>query len=102
MEAPEEGVGETEANKIFEDTFCLDFTVSYESCDGSSLTKELCEEGKDRPVTLSSREEFVQLYCEWLLTLSIERQFEPFRKGVRRVCDSPLFNALDSAELELI
>merc|ERR1712014_227908 len=56
----------------------------------------------DRNVTLDSRSEFVKLYCEWLLVSSVDRQFEPFRKGVRRVCDSPLFNALDSAELELI
>lgn len=91
-----------EANALFENTFCLDFTVNYKGRDGSTIVKELRSGGKEIPVTLDTRSEFVQLYCEWLLVSSVERQFEPFRKGVRRVCDSPLFNALDSAELELI
>lgn len=99
--APEEGMSDVEANTLFENTFCLDFTVNWEAS-GKKLTKELCTGGKDRAVTLESRNEFVKLYCEWLLVSSVDRQFEPFRKGVRRVCDSPLFNALDSAELELI
>jgi len=98
---PDENLSQAEANKIFESTFCLDFTVTYES-GGSTLNRELCESGADRAVNLDNRAEFVRLYCEWVLVSSVERQFEPFRKGVRRVCDSPLFNALDSAELELI
>lgn len=32
-------------------------------------------------MTCENRSEFVRLYCEWLLTESVERQFEPFRKG---------------------
>lgn len=99
--SPEEGLSSSEASDLFENTFCLDFTVSHE-VRGQTQTRELCDGGKDRPVTLENRSEFVRLYCEWLLTTSVERQFEPFRKGVRRVCDSPLFNALDSAELEMI
>jgi len=97
----EEAMSPEEANTLFENTFCLDFVVSYDS-NGKNLSKELCADGKDRAVTMDNRGEFVKLYCEWLLASSIERQFEPFRKGVRRVCDSSLFNALDSVELELI
>lgn len=99
--APEASLSRGDANALFEATFCLDFTVSYKAGD-TTQTRELCTSGKDRPVTLDNRAEFVQLYCEWLLTTSVERQFDPFRKGVRRVCDSPLFNALDSSELEMI
>lgn len=98
---PEEDLMAEELNSVFENTFCLDFVVTYEM-NGKTETRELCEGGKERVVTYKNREEFVRLYCEWLLTESVERQFEPFRKGVRRVCDSPLFNALHSAELELI
>eukprot|EP00929_Paragymnodinium_shiwhaense_P090975 TRINITY_DN51036_c0_g1_i1.p1 TRINITY_DN51036_c0_g1~~TRINITY_DN51036_c0_g1_i1.p1 ORF type:complete len:1380 (-),score=249.71 TRINITY_DN51036_c0_g1_i1:80-4219(-) len=98
---PEEGLSSADASELFENTFCLDFNVSYDG-HGTTQSQELCEGGKDRPVNLENRAEFVRLYCEWLLTRSVERQFEPFRKGVRRVCDSSLFNALDSAELEMI
>lgn len=98
---PDQELGEDEVNSIFENTFCLDFVVNFD-LNGKSETQELCDGGKDRTVTYKNREEFVRLYCEWLLTKSVERQFEPFRKGVRRVCDSPLFNALHSAELEMI
>lgn len=94
-------MGAAEGSKLFEDTFCLDFTVTHDE-GNRPVTRELCPGGRDRMVTLQNREEFVRLYSEWLLVVSVERQFEPFRKGVRRVCDSPLFNALDSAELELI
>eukprot|EP00931_Biecheleriopsis_adriatica_P005920 TRINITY_DN107399_c0_g1_i1.p1 TRINITY_DN107399_c0_g1~~TRINITY_DN107399_c0_g1_i1.p1 ORF type:complete len:1319 (-),score=266.73 TRINITY_DN107399_c0_g1_i1:64-4020(-) len=98
---PESTLSEEEANSLFENTFCLDFEVTFE-VEGKSQTRELCEGGKDMAVTYKNRQDFVRLYCEWLLTKSVERQFEPFRKGVRRVCDSPLFNALHSAELEMI
>lgn len=94
-------MGAAEGSSLFEDTFCLDFTVTHDEGSGP-VTRELCPGGRDKLVTLQNREEFVRLYSEWLLVSSVERQFEPFRKGVRRVCDSPLFNALDSAELELI
>ncbi|CAE8590344.1 unnamed protein product, partial [Polarella glacialis] len=94
-------ISDDEANSIFENTFCLDFLVTFD-VNGKKQTRELCEGGKDKAVTYKNREDFVRLYCEWLLTKSVERQFEPFRKGVRRVCDSPLFNALHSAELEMI
>jgi len=98
---PEQALQEDECNVVFENTFCLDFVVTFE-VNGKTETRELCDNGKDKAVNYSNREDFVRLYCEWLLTESVERQFEPFRKGVRRVCDSPLFNALHSAELELI
>eukprot|EP00439_Symbiodinium_sp_Y106_P070479 s98_g12.t1 len=97
----EQVLQEEELNAVFENTFCLDFVVTFE-VNGKTESRELCKDGKDKAVTYSNREDFVRLYCEWLLTESVERQFEPFRKGVRRVCDSPLFNALHSAELELI
>lgn len=98
---PEDKMDDAEASTLFENTFCLDFVVAYDM-NGKTMTRELCPGGKDRAVTLDNRADFVRLYCEWLLSTSVERQFEPFRKGVRRVCDSPLFNALDSAELEMI
>jgi len=98
---PEDGMDIATARELFENTFCLDFVITWDK-KGQVQTEELCPGGQDQSVTLDNREEFVRLYCEWLLKTSVERQFEPFRKGVRRVCDSPLFNALDSAELELI
>jgi len=99
--APDSTLEEEEASAVFESTFCLDFVVAYE-VEGTTQTRELCPDGSNCAVTLSNRGEFVRLYCDWLLTGSVEKQFDPFRKGVRRVCDSPLFNALDSAELKMI
>jgi len=98
---PEEDQDLAEASVIFESTFCLDFVVSWEK-DGQVLSEELCPGGRAITVSLENRSEFVRLYCEWLLITSIRKQYEPFCKGVRRVCDSPLFNALDSGELQLI
>ncbi|CAE8608457.1 unnamed protein product, partial [Polarella glacialis] len=89
-------ISDDEANSIFENTFCLDFLVTFD-VNGKKQTRELCEGGKDKAVTYKNREDFVRLYCEWLLTKSVERQFEPFRKGVRR--EEPMVQVPRAARL---
>lgn len=98
---PPEGTAAADASGLFENLFCLYFEVSYEG-HGETHTVELKPGGKDIAVTLSNREEFVRLYCEWSLEGSVARQFEPFKKGFSRICDSPLFQALSGAELAQI
>jgi len=69
---------------------------------GETRTIELKEGGRDVAVTLENRAEFVRLYCTWAMESSIAKQFEPFKKGFSRICDSPLFHALSGAELAQI
>ena len=42
------------------------------------------------PVTNRNREEYVLLYVQYILDLSIAPQFEAFQKGEQRMLSSPL------------
>jgi hypothetical protein len=52
-------------NEEFEDTFGIDFTVSYTSIFGENVTANLCDGGKDIPVTYENREDFCVLLEDW-------------------------------------
>mmetsp|Transcript_1617 Transcript_1617/g.4833 ORF Transcript_1617/g.4833 Transcript_1617/m.4833 type:complete len:1176 (-) Transcript_1617:46-3573(-) len=98
---PPEGTSAAEAAVIFESTFCLDFSVTYEER-GAPRAVDLRPGGSETPVTPANRQEFVRLYCEWVLERSVERQFASFKKGFSRICESPLFQALRGSELAQI
>lgn len=98
---PEESLLPADARELFVNTFCLDFSVSWTE-DGQPRCEELKEGGQNVPVTPESRAEFVRLYCDWALNRCVARQFEPFKKGFSRVCNSPLLQAFTGAELAKI
>ncbi|KAJ7325707.1 Ubiquitin-protein ligase E3A [Desmophyllum pertusum] len=50
------------------------FTIGYTDMFGSSLTKELKENGAEITVTNDNRQEFVDLYADFILNKSVERQ----------------------------
>ena len=39
------------------------------------------------PVTAANRRQYVQLYCEWLLSRSVEKQFSAFAHGFHQVAN---------------
>jgi len=99
---PPDGCSEEEAGQLFQDTFCLDFSVSYEAL-GETRTVNLLEgEESPSPVTLPRRDEFAKLFKDWYLTTGVASAFDPFRKGFDRVCMSPVYSCLSAAELEAI
>lgn len=98
---PDPGMTAEEANQAFIDTFCLDFTVSYAEGEKMSV-QELTEDGSNVPVTCENRQKYVETYIEWVLNTSVAAQFEPFKKGFGRVCNSPLLQALKGDELARI
>jgi hypothetical protein len=105
---PAEGQSADEANVLFEATFCLDFSVSYEVF-GSSQTANLLAnspstaDAQFENVTFARRDEFVNLLKDWWLTEGIKEKFEQFREGFSRVCGgSAVFDGLSAQELEAI
>jgi ubiquitin-protein ligase E3 A len=83
----------------FSDIFDRTFAVDYEVF-GEKRTDPLCEGGAEKVLTLENREEFVQLYIEYVLTVSVKRVFDAFREGFWRVADGSgslklLFDPLD-------
>ena len=55
-----------------EDVFCLNFAVT-EDVFGETQTKELKPNGENINVTKENREEYVKLYCDYVLNKSIDR-----------------------------
>jgi len=100
---PPDDMDTREAAQLFEDTFCLEFSVSVEAFGERRTVKLLDEEGEPSPVTLSRREEFAELFKEWYLRVGVQKQFDAFKKGFGRVCgSSPVFECLSAEELEAI
>ena len=86
----------------FEDTFALDFSVSFDYW-GESRNVELIPGGSSVQVSYARRSEFVKLFLEWKLIHSVEPCFNAFSKGFTSVVESKLaleaFNAQDLQQL---
>lgn len=68
----------------FEDTFCLTFEVSREVF-GEVKSFVLKPDGENIPVTLANRQEYIDLYVDYILNKSIEQPFNHFYRGFMRV-----------------
>lgn len=68
----------------FEDVFALDFTISRERF-GEVVVDELCPNGKNIFVTKNNRKEYVELYADYVLNKSVEKQFKAFNEGFYKV-----------------
>lgn len=95
-------LSEAEADQLFQDTFCLDFSVSYDFFGATRTDNLLPDEVTPSPVSLSRRGEFAEAYKEWFLTTGVKTPFEEFHRGFNQVCSSPVFKCLSAAELEAI
>ena len=63
---------------------CRTFEVEYEYY-GALKRHELLPGGGRMAVTEANRQRYVELYTEWLLTRSIQKQFEAFAHGFHQV-----------------
>ena len=70
---------------------------------GSLSFHELKENGDELYVTQENKKEFVDLYADFLLNKSVERQFNAFRRGFQMVTDeSPLALLFRPEEIEQV
>lgn len=87
----------------FEDVFMQTFQISYKDVFGNLINHELKENGDDIPVTQSNKREFVQMYADFILNKSIEKQFGAFRRGFQMVTsESPLRILFRPDEIEVL
>ncbi|GAA6022569.1 hypothetical protein JCM11491_005602 [Sporobolomyces phaffii] len=84
-----------------EQVFCRTFVGTYEAW-GETVLVDLCEGGRDRPVTSENRREFVSRYVDFLLNTSVSTQFEAFSAGFHQVCSGNALSLLRGEELELV
>jgi len=82
-----------------EATFMADFSVTSEAF-GAMTIEELVPNGAETPVTNDNREQYTELYADYLLKTSVRAQFDAFQKGFLLLCDGPAFSLLTPRELE--
>lgn len=81
-----------------DEVFCLNFTV-VEDVFGQSVTKELKANGEDIVVTKENRQEYVQLYCDYVLNKSVDRTYQAFHAGFHKVCGGRVLDLFHAREL---
>lgn len=81
-----------------EDVFCLDFAIS-ETCFDVTKSVPLKEGGEQIPVTKANREEYVSLYCDYILNKSCKKQYEAFHQGFHKVCGGRVLDLFHAREL---
>ncbi|KAK5931263.1 hypothetical protein CgunFtcFv8_027425 [Champsocephalus gunnari] len=81
----------------------LTFQISHMDLFGSPILYDLKEDGEEIPVTQENRQEFVEMYSDYILNKSVERQFRAFKKGFQIVTnESPLKYLFRPEEVELL
>ncbi|KAF4531751.1 hypothetical protein B566_EDAN014491 [Ephemera danica] len=84
-----------------EDTYLQTFRVCYQDVFGNTFNHDLKPGGDQICVNLTNRKEFVDLYADFLLNKSVEKQFRAFRRGFQMVTDeSPLHLLFRPEEVE--
>lgn len=85
------------------ETFMQTFKIGYKDVFGNVLFHELKENGDEIYVNQNNKREFVDLYANFLLNKSVERQFKAFRRGFSMVTDeSPLVLLFRPEEIEQV
>uniref|UniRef100_A0A8C6TE17 Ubiquitin-protein ligase E3A n=1 Tax=Neogobius melanostomus TaxID=47308 RepID=A0A8C6TE17_9GOBI len=86
-----------------QDDLMLTFQISQTDLYGNPILHDLKEKGDEIPVTKANREEFVELYADYILNKSVENQFRAFKKGFLMVTnESPLKYLYRPEEVELL
>lgn len=86
-----------------EEVFMQTFKICYKDVFGNALDHELKPDGDKISVNQDNKQEFVELYTDFLLNQSIEKQFKAFKRGFQMVTDeSPLHLLFRPEEIELI
>uniref|UniRef100_A0A093UTG2 HECT-type E3 ubiquitin transferase n=1 Tax=Talaromyces marneffei PM1 TaxID=1077442 RepID=A0A093UTG2_TALMA len=84
-----------------QETFCYDFVAQVDRY-GQVVNVPLCPNGENKPVTNTNRHEFVSLYVQYILDISVQRQFEPFKRGFYTVCGGNALALFRPEEIELM
>uniref|UniRef100_A0A8D0D6M1 Ubiquitin-protein ligase E3A n=2 Tax=Sander lucioperca TaxID=283035 RepID=A0A8D0D6M1_SANLU len=88
---------------IVEEDMMLTYQISHTDLFGNPILYDLKEQGDQIPVTKENRQEFVDMYADYILNKSVERQFKAFKKGFLIVTnESPLKYLFRPEEVEML
>lgn len=82
-----------------EDVFCLNFMVT-QYVFGEVKTLELCPEGADKNVTQENKQEYVDMYVDYILNKSVASQFTGFCEGFLKVVGGRVLELFHPQELQ--
>uniref|UniRef100_A0A1L8DT79 Putative hect e3 ubiquitin ligase n=1 Tax=Nyssomyia neivai TaxID=330878 RepID=A0A1L8DT79_9DIPT len=82
----------------FEDVFCVTFSIT-EDIFGEQRTVDLKPDGRNIFVTQESKQEFVDLYIDWIFNRSCKSHFDGFDLGFQKVCGGRIMHLFTSREL---
>ncbi|KAI0563647.1 Regulator of chromosome condensation RCC1 [Gracilaria domingensis] len=85
-----------------EEVFALRFEISYANLFGNEVTVELKENGASIAVTSDNREEFIELYVEYLINESIKTAFNNFAAGFSLMMNGPCLPMFTAEEIETL
>ena len=83
------------------DELFMTFTYEYESF-GEKKVEELKEGGASIYVDQSNKEEYVELFVDYIFNRQCEKFFTSFANGFHKVCQGELINTFEPEELELL
>ncbi|CAH0605431.1 unnamed protein product [Chrysodeixis includens] len=81
-----------------EEVFSLCFAVNTEVF-GQIHVHPLKEDGENLSVTHENKQEYVELYVDFLLNKSVENQFKAFNQGFQKVCGGRIIKLFRSHEM---
>jgi ubiquitin-protein ligase E3 A len=91
------------SNEEFEETFMISFQISMTDSFDSVVNFNLKEDGDKIHVTLKNRQEFVDLYADFILNSGIDNAFSALRRGfMKMTMHSPLNKWFLPEELEIL
>ncbi len=83
------------------DELYMTFTYEYESW-GERKVVELKEGGSNIYVSQENKEEYVELFIDYVFNKQCEKFFDYFSKGFHKVCQGDLIGTFEPEELELL
>lgn len=86
---------EEEFNAIYAD---INFVLLVKKFD-TMVEEELCHGGKEKFLTYNNRKEYVDLYWNYILNVSIDKQFRAFKNGFMKVVDGEVLKLFNAEEL---
>ena len=85
-----------------EDVFDFTFQINYKDVFECVQTVDLKPNGANTKVNQQNKHEYVNLYIQYIMDVSIDPQFKAFEVGFRKVIDGFSMNLFEAKELELL
>ena len=85
-----------------EEVFDFTFQINYKDVFECVQTVDLKPDGANAKVNQQNKHQYVDLYVQYIMDVSIEQQFKAFEVGFRKVIDGFSMNLFEAKELELL